>query len=47
MSERLILKELSRYPIGAYPDIIYRNAVLNAESCHGASVYEMARPIKR
>ena len=31
MGRELILKELSRYPIGTYADIIYRNALLNAE----------------
>jgi acyl-CoA synthetase (AMP-forming)/AMP-acid ligase II len=28
---KLILKELSRYPIGTYADIIYRNALLHSE----------------
>jgi len=28
MSKRLLLKELSRYRIGTYADIIYRNALL-------------------
>ena len=28
MSSKLILKELSRYKIGTYADIIYRNALL-------------------
>ena len=31
MSERLILKELSRYNTGIYADIIYRNALLYAD----------------
>ena len=31
MSRRLILKELSRYKIGTYADIIYRNAILNKD----------------
>ncbi len=31
MSGKLILKELSRYSIGTYADIIYRNALLRAE----------------
>jgi long-chain acyl-CoA synthetase len=31
MASRLILKELSRYQIGTYADIIYRNALLHAE----------------
>ncbi len=31
MSGKLILKELSRYPIGTYADIIYRNALLRAD----------------
>ena len=31
MSEPLILKELSRYPLGTYADIIYRNAILRPE----------------
>ncbi len=28
MSKKLVLKELSRYPVGTYADIIYRNALL-------------------
>ena len=28
MSERLLLKELSRYKVGTWADIIYRNALL-------------------
>ena len=31
MSRKLILKELSRYKIGTYADIIYRNAILNKD----------------
>lgn len=31
MAERSILKELSRYPIGTYAEIIYRNALLRSE----------------
>ncbi len=31
MSQRLILKELSRYRIGTYADIIYRNALLRSD----------------
>lgn len=31
MNENLILKELSRYPIGTYADIVYRNALLHAD----------------
>lgn len=31
MAERLILKELSRYRIDTYADIIYRNALLNGD----------------
>ncbi|MCX5813857.1 MAG: long-chain-fatty-acid--CoA ligase [Proteobacteria bacterium] len=31
MPETLILKELSRYPIGTYADIIYRNALLRPD----------------
>ncbi|HVN96500.1 MAG TPA: long-chain-fatty-acid--CoA ligase [Syntrophorhabdaceae bacterium] len=31
MSQRLILKELSRYRIGTYADIIYRNALLSTD----------------
>jgi acyl-CoA synthetase (AMP-forming)/AMP-acid ligase II len=31
MSENLILKELSRYRVGTYGDIIYRNALLHGE----------------
>ena len=27
----LILKELGRYPLGTYADMIYRNALLTAE----------------
>src|SRR5512145_386692 len=30
MSEKLILKELSRYNIGTYADIVYRNALLHS-----------------
>jgi long-chain acyl-CoA synthetase len=37
MSQRLILKELSRYNIGTYADIIYRNALLRAD--HEVFVY--------
>ena len=32
MSEKLILKELCRYRIGTYADVIYRNALLHSES---------------
>jgi len=42
MSKKLLLRELSRYPIGTYADIIYRNAILYpkdpAFACEGASV---------
>jgi acyl-CoA synthetase (AMP-forming)/AMP-acid ligase II len=31
MERKLILKELSRYPIGTYADIVYRNALLNED----------------
>jgi acyl-CoA synthetase (AMP-forming)/AMP-acid ligase II len=31
MVKRLILKELGRYPVGTYADIIYRNALLRAD----------------
>ena len=31
MAKRLILKELSRYQIDTYPDIIYRNALLHGD----------------
>jgi hypothetical protein len=31
MQEKLILKELCRYPIGTWADIIYRNALLYPE----------------
>ena len=31
MPPELLLKELSRYPIGTYADIIYRNALLHAD----------------
>lgn len=31
MAKRLMLKELSRYPIGTYADILYRNALLHPE----------------
>ena len=31
MSNRLILKELSRYKVGTYADIIYRNALLYSD----------------
>lgn len=37
MSANLILKELSRYKIGTYADIIYRNALLRAD--HEVFVY--------
>lgn len=30
-TERLILKELSRYRMGTWADIIYRNALLHAD----------------
>jgi acyl-CoA synthetase (AMP-forming)/AMP-acid ligase II len=32
MTEKLVLRELSRYPIGTFADIIYRNALLHSES---------------
>lgn len=32
MSGKLILRELSRYPLGTFADIIYRNAILYPES---------------
>jgi acyl-CoA synthetase (AMP-forming)/AMP-acid ligase II len=32
MSPKFVLRELSRYPIGTFADIIYRNALLNADS---------------
>ncbi|MGD0918983.1 MAG: AMP-binding protein, partial [Thermodesulfobacteriota bacterium] len=41
MSEKLILKELSRYKIGTYADIIYRNALLRAD--HEAFAYGAQR----
>jgi len=28
MSPKFVLKELSRYPVGTYADIVYRNALL-------------------
>ena len=31
MTDKRIMKELSRYPIGTYADIIYRNALLHSE----------------
>ncbi len=31
MSKKFILKELSRYNVGTYADVIYRNALLNGE----------------
>jgi acyl-CoA synthetase (AMP-forming)/AMP-acid ligase II len=31
MNGKLILKELSRYPIGTYADIVYRNALLHSD----------------
>ena len=37
MPTNLILKELSRYKIGTYADIIYRNALLRAD--HEVFVY--------
>jgi len=39
--KRLILKELSRYPIGTYADIIYRNGLLNPDKL--AFVYKNQR----
>jgi len=41
MSKRLILKELSRYKIGTYADIIYRNALLYSDE--EAFVYGLER----
>lgn len=41
MASKLILKELSRYQIGTFADIIYRNALLDAE--REAFVYEKER----
>ena len=41
MSERLVLKELCRYAIGTYADIIYRNALLYSD--HEAFIYGMER----
>ena len=32
MTSKLVLKELSRYQIGTFADIIYRNALLNPDS---------------
>jgi len=32
MSDRLVLRELSRYPLGTFADIIYRNAILYPDS---------------
>ena len=32
MTETLILKELCRYPIGTFADIVYRNALLHADA---------------
>jgi acyl-CoA synthetase (AMP-forming)/AMP-acid ligase II len=31
MAEKLLLKELCRYPIGTWADIIYRNALLHGD----------------
>lgn len=31
MTKRLLLKELSRYPVGTYADVIYRNALLRRD----------------
>ncbi|MBN1104923.1 MAG: long-chain-fatty-acid--CoA ligase [Deltaproteobacteria bacterium] len=31
MSRKLLLKELGRYPVGTYADILYRNALLRAD----------------
>ena len=41
MPANLILKELSRYKIGTYADIIYRNALLRAD--HEVFVYGAQR----
>lgn len=41
MKHKLILKELARYKIGTFADIIYRNALLRAK--HEAFVYEKTR----
>jgi long-chain acyl-CoA synthetase len=41
MSKRLLLKELSRYKVGTWADIIYRNALLHADE--EAFVYENKR----
>src|SRR4030042_3091938 len=41
MAKRLILKELSRYKIGTYADIIYRNALLYSDE--EAFVYGLER----
>ena len=41
MSTRLLLKELSRYNVGTWADIIYRNALLHADD--EAFVYENTR----
>lgn len=35
--KKLLLKELSRYPIGTYADIIYRNALLHGDRLAFAS----------
>ncbi|MFA7468020.1 MAG: hypothetical protein WCY82_07120 [Desulfotomaculaceae bacterium] len=41
MTKRLLLKELSRYKVGTFADIIYRNALLYPAS--EAFIYESER----
>ena len=46
MTKRLILKELSRYPIDTYADVIYRNALLHGDQeafVYGAERVTFAR----
>lgn len=32
MTKRLLLRELGRYPLSTYADVIYRNALLRPEN---------------
>lgn len=32
MTKRLLLRELNRYPLSTYSDVIYRNALLRPEN---------------
>ena len=41
MTEKLVLKELCRYNIGTFADIIYRNALLHSDE--EAFVYDSER----